>query len=129
MKVLKQFSLPGYFMSGNIIEFRSRDFNRANRYRTQAVPRADGQAVLRLQVARISGLLEELEDLIRSADDQSSPHLLQARTAVERTRRILAPRAEPAASAGLDTYDDDDPQPDVDRTLLERMYRDLNPIG
>jgi hypothetical protein len=129
MKVLNQFSLPGYFMSGKIIEFPSRDINRASLYRTQAVPRPDGQAVLRLQIARISGLLEELEELIRSADDRSSPHLLQARSTVERTRRVLAPRAEPTASAGLETCDDGDPQPDVDRSLLERMYRDLNPIA
>jgi hypothetical protein len=111
-------------MSGKIIEFRGRDINRVGLYRTQAVPRPDGQAVLRLQVARISGLLEELEDLIRSADDRSSPHLLQARSTVERTRRILAPRAE-----ATETHDNGDPQPDVDPALLERMYRDLNPVA
>jgi hypothetical protein len=129
MKVLQQFSLPGYFMSGKIIEFRSRDTNRASLYRTQAVPRPDGRAVLKLQVARISALLEEIEELIGSADDRSSPHLLQARATVDQTRRVLIPRAEPTASAGLETYDDSDPQPDVDRALLERMYRDLNPIA
>lgn len=111
-------------MSGNIIEFRGRDTNRASFYRAQAMPRPDGQAVLTLQIARISGLLEELEDLIRSAADRSSPQLLQARSAVERTRRMLAPRAEPT-----ETHDDGDPQPDVDRALLERMYRDLNPVA
>jgi len=116
-------------MSGKIIEFRGRDINRASLYRTQAVPRPDGQAVLGLQIARISGLLEELEDMIRNADDQSSLHLLQARSTVERTRRMLAPRAEATASAGLETHDDGDPQPDVDRALLERMYRDLNSIA
>jgi hypothetical protein len=129
MKVLQQFSLPGYFMSGKIIEFPSRDTNRASLYRKQAVPRPDGRAVLRLRIARISALLEELEDLIGSADGQSSPHLLQARSTVERTRRILTPRPESKASAGLETYNDGDPQPDVDGSLLERMYRDLNPIA
>jgi hypothetical protein len=129
MKVFEAIFTARVFMSGKIIEFPSRDINRANLYRTQPLPRPDGQAVLRLRIARISGLLEELEDLIRSADDRSSPHLLQARSTVERTRRILAPRAEPTASARLETYDDGDPQPDVDRTLLERMYRDLNPIA
>ena len=116
-------------MSGKIIEFRNRDANRASLYRTQAVPRPKRQAALKLQVARISALLEELEDLIGSADERSSPHLLQARATVEQTRRILAPRAESTASAAMETYDDSDPQPDVDRALLERMYRDLNPIA
>ena len=109
-------------MSGKIIEFPSRDTNRASLYRTQAVPRPDGQAVLRLQVARISALLEELEDLIGNADGRPAPYLLQARSTVERTRRILMPRTE-------ETCNDGDPQPDVDRSLLERMYRDLNPIA
>jgi hypothetical protein len=123
MKVFEAIFTARVFMSGKIIEFPSRDINRASLYRTRAVPRPDGQAVLRLQIARILGLLEELDDLIQGADDRSSPHLLQARFTVERTRRILAPRAEPTAS------DDGDPQPDVDRSLLERMYRDLNPIA
>jgi hypothetical protein len=116
-------------MSGKIIEFPSRDANRASLYRTQAVPRPDGQAVLKLQIARISALLDELEDMIGSADGRSSPDLLRARSTVERTRRILTPHTESTASAGLETDNDGDPQPDVDRSLLERMYRDLNPIA
>jgi hypothetical protein len=122
MKVLQQFSLPGYFMSGKIIGFPSRGTNLASLYRTQAVPRPDEQAVLRLQIARISALLEELEGLIDSADGRSSPHLLQGRSIVERTRKILTSPME-------STDNDGDPQPDVDRSLLERMYRDLNPIA
>ena len=116
-------------MSGKIIEFPSRDTHRASLYRTQSAPRPDGPAVLRPQIARISALLEELEDLIGCADGRSSPHLLQARSTVEWTRKILTPRTEPTASAGLETNDDGDPQPDVDRSLLERMYRDLNPTA
>jgi hypothetical protein len=109
-------------MSGKIIGFPSRDTNRASVYRTLVPPRPDGQAVLGLHIARISALLEELEDLIGSADGRSSPHLLQARSTIEQTRRILPSRPEATES-------DDDPQPDVDRSLLERMYRDLNPIA
>jgi hypothetical protein len=109
-------------MSGKIIEFPSRDTNRASLYRTQAVPRPAGQADIRLQIVRISTLLEELEDLIGSADGRSSPHLLQARSTVEQTRKIL--------TSGMESTDNDgDPQPDVDSSLLERMYRDLNPIA
>ena len=109
-------------MSGKIIEFPSRDTNRAGLYRTLAPPRPDGHAVLRLQIARISVLLEELEDLIGGADGRSSPHLMQARSTIERTCRILTSRTESGENDG-------DPQPDVDRSLLERMYRDLNPIA
>jgi hypothetical protein len=115
-------------MSGKIIEFRSRDLKRGSLYRQQPVPRGPtGEATLKLQIARIFALLEELEDLTRSANECSSPLLLQARSTVERTRSILLGCAEPVPGAGLEKNVDRDPQPDIDRALLERMYRDLNP--
>lgn len=83
-------------MSGKIIEFRERDVRRVCRQEPAPGARAD-QADLKLQIARITLLLEEIEGLTRSD----------------------------AAGAGLDATDDD-PQPEVDSALLERMYRDLN---
>ena len=74
----------------------------------------------RKSVSRIVALLDELEDLTSAADECSSPLLWQARAAIERTREILV---SPAPDGGLD------PQPDIDCTLLERMYRDLNPYS
>jgi hypothetical protein len=113
-------------MSGKIIEFRSRDLKRGSLYRQQPVPRGPtGEATLKLQIARIFALLEELEDLTRSANECSLPLLLQARSTVERTRSILLGCAEPVP--GVEKNADRDPQPDIDRALLERMYRDLNP--
>jgi hypothetical protein len=109
-------------MSGKIIAFRShQNPNRANLYRRQSVPRGLTKEVrLKLQIARISGLLEELEELtgtsIGTGTGASPPLVVQARATLER------------ATKHLETSDETEPQPDVDRALLERMYRDLNPF-
>ena len=86
----------------------------------QSVPRGLTKEVrLKLQIARISGLLEELEELtgssIGTGTGASLPLVVQARATLER------------ATNHLETSEGE-PQPDVDRALLERMYRDLNPF-
>lgn len=107
-------------MSGKIIAFRChQNLKRANLYRRQKVPRGLTREVrLKLQMARISALLEELEELTgtdtRTGTGASLPLVVQARATIER------------ANKHLERNDDGDPQPDVDRALLERMYRDLN---
>ncbi|HEX9327706.1 MAG TPA: hypothetical protein VF915_14375 [Reyranella sp.] len=107
-------------MSGKIIEFRGHHgLKRANLYRRQTVPRGLTREVrLKLQIARISTLLEELEELAGAGTGTSTgaapPLVVQTRTIIERTNQLL------------DRSDEGDPQPDVDRALLERMYRDLN---
>jgi hypothetical protein len=112
-------------MSGKIIAFRShQNLNRANLYRRQSVPRGLTKEVrLKLQIARISALLAELEELtgtgictgIDTGNGASLPLVVQARAALD------------GATKHLERNDEGDPQPDVDRALLERMYRDLNP--
>ena len=115
-------------MSGEIIEFRSHhDLKRAKLYRKQAVPRGPVElARLDQQIARISGLLEVLENLSRGAKDLPSPLLVHARASIERASRILKPGGRFVVSAGPEENGEGDPQPDVDRELLERMYRDLD---
>jgi hypothetical protein len=107
-------------MSGKIIAFHSHQtLKRATLYRRQSVPRALTKEVrLKLQIARISGLLEELEELtgtsIGTGTGASPPLVVQARATLDR------------ATKHLERNDEGEPQPDVDRALLERMYRDLN---
>ena len=108
-------------MSGKIIQFC--DLQRARLYRQQCVPRGLAeQTPLELQVTRISLLLEELEEL---SGDRSFPLLQHARSTIERLKHGFVPEED----AELDGLEDSDPQPDVDRGLLERMYRDLNPYN
>jgi hypothetical protein len=89
-------------MSGNIIEFRRHhDLRRARLCSKQAVTHGPAaEAGLDQQISRISGLLEELQDLTRDASS--------------------------AICTGQKESGEDDPQPDVDRRLLDRMYRALD---
>ena len=114
-------------MSGKIIKFvGNHDLKRARLYAKQAVPRVPaGQARLDQQIARISGLLLELEDLTRGPEDLQSALLVQARASIEKTSKILQPCTPFAVSAGPVKSGEGDLQPDVDHELLEKMYRDL----
>ena len=120
-------------MSGEIIDFRSlRGQKRAKLYRQQAVPRPQpgpanlGEKVARLlaldeQITRIVGLLEELEDLTRNSPDVPATLRLRAQASIDLAGGVLrAARGRPADDAT------DDPQPEIDREALERMYRDLD---
>jgi hypothetical protein len=65
--------------------------------------------------------LGEIEALGQRADDVPSPLLSEIRAILEKARRVLeACTSKRATAAG-----DDDPQPDVDQEILERMYRAL----
>lgn len=108
-------------MSGKIIAFGiHQNLKRASLYRRQSVPRGQTREVrLKLQIARISALLAELEEMtgtdIGTGNGASLPLVVQARAALD------------GAIKHLESNEEGDPQPDVDRALLERMYRDLNP--
>jgi hypothetical protein len=120
-------------MSGEIIEFRNRrELKAGNPYRKQAVPRAPageaslGETLARLsaideQIARIVGLLGELGDLARDADDLPSTLRLRARATIDMATGVVQ-----AVSAGPEENATDDPQPEIDREVLAKMYRDLD---
>jgi hypothetical protein len=100
-------------MSGTIIEFRRHKNLRSRRHHVRA-PLAynpNRQARLDQQIVRIEALLEELEEMGRGATDA-------ANTSDIESRDILAlPPGHPAH-----VQDDPDPQPQIDRRILERMY-------
>jgi hypothetical protein len=112
-------------MAGEIIDFRlHHELKRGRLHRRQTVPRGPaGQARLDQQIARISGLLGELEELTRSAGALPPPILVRARASIAETSRILPPGRQSAASTEAEENSEVDPQPDIDRGLLERMYR------
>jgi hypothetical protein len=81
---------------------------------------------LKLQVARIAKLLDELEELTRTSN--SPPAIMgQALAGIERARSILQRCTEFERTAERENDIEDDPQPDLDGEMLERMYRELNP--
>jgi hypothetical protein len=83
--------------------------------------------ILKLQVARIAQLLDELEELARTSDNFPLAIVRQAHAGIERARRFLQPCSESERTAERENDIGDDPQPDVDGEMLERMYRKLNP--
>lgn len=98
-------------MSAEIISFRSaRDLMRCDLVPSGRLAR---QRSLERQIARIEGLLEEIEELAGASDS--------VRSTVDRARWLLRnARLDDALNGG-------DPQPEVDRALLERLYRELKP--
>jgi hypothetical protein len=76
----------------------------------------DRQARLQQQIARITALLEELEGMAYGAAQIPPSLLARTHAAVGEARARLRP-------AHLET----EPQPDVDREAVERMYRALDP--
>ena len=95
-------------MSGTIIEIR--------RHRGFRPAKAARQHSLEQQIARITALLDELDEL--NGGGEAVPAWLagQAEATLSRARLSLRPAA-----------DESDPQPQVDREALERMYRSLEP--
>src|SRR5204863_7678417 len=84
-------------MTAELIQFeRHRDFRRGDLYRQQPVPRAPSQRAklcspIELQVARISRLLTELEELTRESDDVPAATLDLARAGLDNARRVIRP--------------------------------------
>ena len=93
-------------MSGIVISFHGRRPDR---------PARPGQQIEQ-QVARITALREELEAMTCAARHVPPALLARAHAAVGEARAWLRPApGEP------------DPQPEVDREAVERMYRSLEP--
>ncbi|MBN9091219.1 MAG: hypothetical protein J0J01_30240 [Reyranella sp.] len=71
-------------------------------------------------IERIGVLVGELEALSQRADQVPSSLVIEMRAMLENARRILEKCGQRPADR-----DEGDPQPDVDRDVLERMYRAL----
>ena len=74
-------------------------------------------------IERIGVLVGEIEALSQRADQVPSPLLVEMHAILENARRVLENCAE--RSQGAVDVEDRDPQPHVDRDILERMYRAL----
>ena len=110
-------------MSNVVIQFRARKGPRGDR-RTAEEPEellshAEAkQSRLEQQLARVTALIEELEDITRSESELPPRLLWQARVGIDKTRNILRPF--PGYVGNIER--EADPQPDVDRAVLERLY-------
>ena len=93
-------------MSGIIIDFHGWSAGR--------------QARLERQIARITALLEELQDMVRRRG-RAVVAGAQAQAGLRKAGEFLRGAGQPHGDQG-----EPNPQPDVDREVLERMYRSLD---
>ena len=118
-------------MTGEVIQFvRHGGFKRGQLYRQQLVPRGPAPdvrsaSIVEFRVARITRLVNELEELTCLSRDVPPTTLDQARAGLEKARRVVGPWT----AANRRQLEDDlegDPQPELDDERLERMYRELS---
>jgi hypothetical protein len=75
------------------------------------------------QIARIMALLEDLEDLASNASNLPLPLLLQTHNSIEKARYVLDSCAQRAPQTCPAQAGESDLQPEVDRDVLDRIYR------
>lgn len=83
--------------------------------------------ILKLQVARIARLLDELGELARATENLPPAIDGQIHAGIERGRGILQACSGSDREAGCEDGIEGDPQPDIDGEMLARMYRELDP--
>jgi len=90
----------------------------------RAAGRPAGKASVHQQIAHVSWLLRELEDIARGGERLPQVLVAEAHASLERTRKML--QSWPGARTNNKTdATEGTAQPDVDPALLERMYSDL----
>jgi hypothetical protein len=96
--------------------FRSADLTRSRQRGRKQRPQ------LKLQIGRITALLEELEGMTGHPSEVPSAMLAQARAVVCKAEQKLGLRdtAQPATPI---LEEEGDPQPHVDREVLERLFQ------
>jgi hypothetical protein len=82
---------------------------------------------LKLQLARITELLDDLEQLGRASSKFPPEIASQGHAGMESASKLLLPCSGSEPNAGAESDIEDDPQPAVDDEVLERMYSELNP--
>jgi hypothetical protein len=75
------------------------------------------------RVEHIAALLGEIEELSHRANDVPLPLLIATLETLEKARTVLKDYAQRTLSA--EETGPDDPQPEIDSEILDRMYRTL----
>jgi hypothetical protein len=122
-------------MTAIIIDFRANHQHKTARpdcqeppprRRTQRTPpRPAERASADQQIAHITWLLRELEEVARRGERLPQAVLAEAHASIKRTRKMLQSWPGAVTSSKSDVGVGDSVQPNIDPALLERMYRDL----
>lgn len=87
--------------------------------------RSDGPCGRAQLLERLAVLLGEIEALSQRADEVPPPLLTEMYAILEKARRVLENCGQRMRGAATEDDGEGDPQPDIDRDILERMYRAL----
>ena len=91
----------------------------------RAAGRPVGKTSVDQQIAHVSWLLRELEDIARGGERLPQVLVAEAHASIERTRKMLQSWPAVRTSGKTDATGEDAAQPNIDPVLLERMYSDL----
>ena len=92
----------------------------------RAARRPLGKASLDQQIAHVTWLLRELEDIAHAGERLPQVLVAEAHSSIKTTRRLLQSWSGPGTSgATVAMRAEDGPQPNIDPALLDRMYSDL----
>jgi len=118
-------------MTATIVDFRVHQLKGARPEYQEPVPRGRakrrarrtvGKASVDQQIAHVSWLLRELQDIWRGLPQGL---VAEAHASIERTRKMHQSWPGATTSGTTVSTAKDAAQPNIDHALLERMYRDL----
>src|SRR5215475_1993150 len=109
-------------MGGIVIAFPGVRASTRRIGRKMSLPRSQRQRPpLKVQIERITALLKELEDISDHASKLPPAMLARARDGICNAEQVLGLRQVPEAVSPL-LQQESDPQPHVDREVLERHF-------
>jgi hypothetical protein len=116
----------GWSMGGIVIAFPGVRASTRRIARKMSLPRSPRQRPpLTVQIERITALLEELEDISAHASNLPPVMLARARDGICNAEQVLGLRQVPDAVPPI-LEQEGDPQPHVDREVLERHFNSRN---
>ncbi len=113
-------------MSGTIVPFPG---SRADANRTFCTLRPHGRRLssrVRAQIERIADLLEELEAISDHSSELSPAMQARVRNSISKAALIVQSCGQAKRAPGV-VEDEGDPQPHVDREVLERVFQSWEP--
>jgi hypothetical protein len=108
-------------MGGIVIAFPG--VRGSSQRRKEYLPRSRSRRPqLMMQIERITALLEELKDISDRSSKLPPAMLASTRTSIRKAERILGLRDDVAHGRSPILEQESDPQPHVDREVLERFF-------
>ena len=126
--ILNSYLYGGMVMGGIVIAFpRTRAGAYCTKAKKSSLRARRRRPQLKVQVERITALLEELEDISSNSSEVPSAILTRARASICKVEEMLGPGCAGHLAARALVEDEGAAQPHIDRKSLERHFRSLDP--